>query len=133
MPFVHPVTVRFFEVDLQRVVFNMWYLGWLDDAMTAYLADRGFPYDVMTGADWDVQLVHTDIDWQAGATFGDQLAVEVTTDRLGTTSLTLAFRVLRGDEVIATATTVYVVVGTDGTGKRPLPDALRSALSAAGA
>src|SRR5437763_8870029 len=117
MPFVHPVTVRFFEVDLQRVVFNMWYLGWLDDAMTAYLADRGFPYDAMTGADWDLQLVHTEIDWRASATFGDELGVEVSTDRIGTTSLTLAFRVVRGDEEIATAKTVYVVIGTDGTGK----------------
>src|SRR3954467_15695765 len=131
MPFVHPVTVRFFEVDLQGVVFNMWYLAWFDDAMSAYLAHVGFPYDVMSRGDWDVQLVHTEVDWRKGATFGDQLGVEVTVDRIGSTSLTLAFRVLRDGEPIATAKTVYVVVGIDGSGKRPVPDELRAVLTAA--
>ena len=130
MPFVHPVSVRFFEVDLQGVVFNMWYLAWFDDAMTAYLADLGFGYDAMSSLGWDVQLVHTEVDWRQGARFGDQLGVEVTTDAIGTTSVTLAFRVVRGDEEIATARTVYVVIGTDGSGKRPVPDDLRAALAA---
>ena len=129
MPFVHPVTVRFFEVDMQRVVFNMWYLAWFDDAMTAFLTDHGFGFDEMLSRGWDVQLVHTEIDWRAGARFGDRVDVEVTTDRIGTTSLTLAFRVLRDGEAIAVAKTVYTVVGTDGSGKRPVPDELRAALT----
>jgi acyl-CoA thioester hydrolase len=129
MAFVHPVRVQFFEVDLQGVVFNMWYLAWFDNAMTAYLADLGFPYDAMKDIGWDVQLVHTEVDWRGGAIFGDALAVEVTTDRIGTTSFTLAFRVLRGDEELASAKTVYVVVGMDGSGKRRVPDDLRKALT----
>jgi acyl-CoA thioester hydrolase len=129
MPFVLPVRVQFFEVDLQGVVFNMWYLAWFDTAMTAYLTELGFPYDDMSRAGWDVQLVHTELDWQGGATFGDEVGVEVTPDRIGTTSFTLAFRVLRGDELLASAKTVYVVVGTDGSGKRPVPDDLREALT----
>ena len=129
MAFVHRVRVQFFEVDLQGVVFNMWYLAWFDTAMTAFLADLGFPYDAMKDVGWDVQLVHTEVDWRGGATFGDDVDVEVTTDRVGTTSFTLAFRVLRGDEELVTAKTVYVVVGVDGSGKRPVPDDLRNALT----
>src|SRR4051794_30886684 len=106
MPFVQPVRVQFFEVDLQGVVFNMWYLAWFDNAMTAFLADVGFGYEAMMRLGWDVQLVHTELDWAGGATFGDQVGVEVTTDRIGTTSFTLAFRVLRGEEVLVTAKTV---------------------------
>src|SRR3954453_20027998 len=100
MPFVHPVRVQFLEVDLQGVVFNMWYLAWFDNAMTAFLADAGFAYDAMKQAGWDVQLVHSELDWRGGATFGDDVGVEVTTDRVGTSSFTLAFRVLRGDELL---------------------------------
>src|SRR3954453_24146070 len=110
MAFVFPVRVQFFEVDLQGVVFNMWYLAWFDNAMTAYLAELGFPYDAMRLKGWDVQLVHTELDWSGGATFGDAVDVEVSTDRIGTTSVTLAFRVLRRDDVLVTAKTVYVVV-----------------------
>ena len=130
MPFQHKVRVQFFEVDLQGVVFNMWYLAWFDTAMTAFLADLGFPYDDMARLGWDVQLVHTELDWRGGATFGDEVVVEVETDRIGTTSFTLGFRVLRGDELLVTAKTVYVVVGIDGSGKRPVPDDLRKALTA---
>ena len=129
MAFVLPVRVQFFEVDLQGVVFNMWYLAWFDNAMTAYLAELGFPYGDMKRLGWDVQLVHTEVDWRGGATFGDELGVEVTTDRIGTTSFTLAFRVLRGEEELVTAKTVYVVIGFDGSGKRPVPDDLRAALT----
>ncbi|HET7531368.1 MAG TPA: thioesterase family protein [Mycobacteriales bacterium] len=132
MAFVHRLRVQFFEVDLQGVVFNMWYLAWFDTAMTAYLAELGFPYGAMQQTGWDVQLVHTELDWRGGARFDEEVGVEVSTDRVGTTSFTLAFRVLRDGEEIVTARTVYVVVGVDGSGKRPVPDELREALTRPG-
>src|SRR3954452_14648882 len=78
---------------------------------------------------WDVQLVHTELDWSGSAKFGDEVVVEVTTDRIGTTSFTLGYRVLRGDELLVTAKTVYVVIDINGSGKRPVPDDLRAALT----
>lgn len=63
MAFTHPVEIRYLEVDQQGVVFNMWYLAYLDDAVTAFLAHVGFPYTVMLDAGFDVQLVHTELDW----------------------------------------------------------------------
>ena len=130
MPFRHPVRVQFFEVDLQGVVFNMWYLAWFDTAMSTFMATLGFPYGDTYRDGWDVQLVHTELDWRGGAQFGDEVIVEVETARVGTTSFTLAYRVLRGDELLVTAETVYVVVGIDGSGKRPVPDDFRAALAA---
>jgi acyl-CoA thioester hydrolase len=128
MPFRYPVHVPYYQVDQQGVVFNMWYLGWFDDAMTAYLTSLGFSYEEMLGNGYDVQLVHTELDWSAAVRFGDDVFVEVTTDGIGTTSLTLAFAVRRGDEVVVSARTVYVVVGIDGSGKRSVPELLRAAL-----
>ena len=49
VPFVHPITIRYLEVDRQGVVFNMWYLAYLDDAMTAF-SGRGWP--ARTGTCW---------------------------------------------------------------------------------
>jgi acyl-CoA thioester hydrolase len=122
-------TVRYLEVDQQGVVFNAWYLAYLDEAMNAYLILRGVPYPALTGSGVDVQLVHTELDWRGAARFGDELAVDVRADALGRTSFTLAFEIRRGDEVIVTARTVYVVVAIDGSGKRELPDFLRAALA----
>lgn len=128
-PFSHPLQIRYLEVDQQGVVFNMWYLAYVDDAMTAYLAHRGAPYDELTAAGVDVQLVHTELDWQGSLGWGDDATVEVSTAALGRTSFTIDSRFRVGDDVVATARTVYVAVGVDGSGACELPTTLREALS----
>lgn len=129
MTFTMPVTVRYLEVDAQGVVFNSWYLAWFDEAMAAFLAHRGLPYVAMTGAGYDVQLVHSEIDWTAGVGFGDPVGIAVSTARVGRTSFALDFQVLRsGTEVTCSACTVYVVIATDGSGKREIPPLIAAAL-----
>jgi acyl-CoA thioester hydrolase len=133
MAFEFPVVVPYFQVDQQGVAFNMWYLAWFDEAMSAFLESTGYPYDAMIAAGVDVQLVHTDLDWRGSAQWGDEVTVAVTTAAIGTTSFTLAFDVRVGTETIASARTVYVVIGADGSGKQAVPPALRAALAAASA
>ena len=128
MTFVHRHAVRYLEVDAQGVVFNAWYLAWFDDAMTAFLAHRGLPYRDMLDTGHDVQLVRSEIDWTAGARFQDEVDVAVSTARLGHTSFALDFAVRRGDAPICTGRTVYVVVATDGSGKRAIPPVIAAAL-----
>ena len=126
--FTHPVEVRYLEVDQQGVVFNMWYLAYFDDAMTAFLAHRGLDYDDLTAAGYDVQLVHTSVDWRGGVGWRDDVAVAVSLARVGRTSFTLDFQVQRDGEAVVDGRTVYVVVGVDGGGKREIPALLRNAL-----
>lgn len=132
--FEFPVTVRYYEVDAQGVVFNMWYLAWFDEAFTAFLNHRDLPYQKMLDAGFDVQVVHTELDYRAGVRWQDDVRVVVEAGRLGRTSFTLEFAVRRGPadnpEIAVTGSTVYVVIGTDGSGKRPIPDLLRDALNA---
>jgi acyl-CoA thioester hydrolase len=130
--FTHPVDVRYLEVDQQGVVFNMWYLAYLDDAMTAFLGAHDLPYTVMRDEGYDVQLVHTDLDWTAGIRFGDVVTVGVEVASVGRSSFTLAFTVLRGGAPACTARTIYVCVATDGSGKRVLPERLLQALAGPG-
>ena len=130
--FAHHVTVRYLEVDQQGAVFNMWYLAYFDDAMTAFLAARGAGYPAILAAGLDFQLVHTEIDWARPLRFGDPASVEVSCESLGRTTLTLRFRVTREDQPIADGRTVYVLVAVDGAGKQSIPDWLRAALAAEG-
>ena len=134
-----PVAVRYLEVDAQGVVFNSWYLAWFDEAMAAFLAHGGLPYRSMTDAGYDEQLVRSEIDWKAGIGFGDQVEIVVSTARIGRTSFALDFEVRRGDPevtgpgvndtvVTCTARTVYVVIATDGSGKREIPALIAAAL-----
>ncbi len=130
----HPIGVRYLEVDRLGIVFNMWYLGWFDDALAGWMAARGLPYPHYLADGFDLALVHTEIDWTAGAGFGDRVEVEVSVQRVGTTSFTLGFEVFRlgdgGEQSVCRAATVYVVVGDGETAKREIPPALRRCLDA---
>ncbi|HEY2206203.1 MAG TPA: thioesterase family protein [Pseudonocardia sp.] len=136
--FLHRVNVRYMEVDAQGVVFNAWYLTYFDDAMTAFLEHRGLPYRTMLDAGYDVQLVRSEIDYRAGVRWQDPVVVAVATSRIGRTSFTLDFQVRRGcpdtgtdtdrAEVCTEGRTVYVVVATDGSGKREIPTLIADAL-----
>lgn len=126
--YTHPIIVRYLEVDQQGVVFNMWYLAYFDDAMTGFIAHRGLPYEAMMARGYDVQLVNADVTWRKGVGWGDDLGVAVSTSRLGTTSFVLDFSARVGGEERVTCRTTYVVIATDGSGKRPIPAFLREAL-----
>jgi acyl-CoA thioester hydrolase len=129
-PHIHPVDVRYMEVDQQGVVFNSWYLVYFDDAMTGYLQAGGLPYQDLLDGGHDVQLVHNETTWHRGVRWGDALRIEVATARTGTTSFVLDFTARVDGDACVTASTTYVVVATDGSGKRPIPERLLTALDA---
>lgn len=132
------VTPRYAEVDQQGVVFNAHYLTWFDEASIAFfdhLGDQaGLSYPELLAGGHDVQLRHTEIDYAAPVRWRDRVRVTAACERVGTTSFTLAFEVLRDTadsaaQVAVRGRSVYVVVGTDDWTKRPVPDRLREALS----
>lgn len=126
-----PVHVPYFQFDQQGVAFNMWYFGWFDDAMTEFLGEIGYPAQAMLADGLDVQLVHTEADWRAGVRYGEPVTIDVATERVGSTSFALSFSVRVESEVRSSGRTVYVLVGTDDSGKKPLPQRLRDALESA--
>ena len=123
-----PVCTSYFQFDQQGVVFNMWYFGWFDDAMTQFFSEIGYPYTELNADGLDVQLVHTEADWRDAVRYGEQVVIDVAAERVGSTSFTLSFGVRVGPEPRATGRTVYVVVSTDGSGKRSVPRRLRVGL-----
>lgn len=129
-PYVHSVPVRYLEVDQQGVVFNMWYLAYIDDAMTGFLRHAGFDYGALHAAGLDVQLVHVTLDWKGSARFHDTVDIAVRPVRLGNTSFTLGFDLRVGEQPVLDATVVYVCIAGDGSGSRRLPEPLRAVFPA---
>jgi acyl-CoA thioester hydrolase len=128
MTFRMPITPRYMEIDSQGVVFNGWYLTWFDEAMAAFLTDRGLPYPELIKLGFDVHVVRSEIDYKSGVRWGDDVAVAVSTGRIGNTSFALDFQVVRGTDVCVTGRNVYVVVASDFSGKLPVPPQLREVL-----
>ncbi len=84
----------------------------------------------MVGRGCDVQLVHTELDWTGSLTWSSPARVLVGLANVGHTSFTLQFDFRSLDQIVATASSVYVSIHTDGSGKRNLPPFLIEALGA---
>ena len=120
--------VRFVECDQQGVVFNAHYLIWADEAVNAWWAARGLPWQALVEQGVEYFVKASALDWVSSARYGDVVAVDVDLDALGRTSLTLVFTVRVGDRVCCTVRTTYV--GTADGRPAPWPDDVRARLSA---
>jgi acyl-CoA thioester hydrolase len=130
-----PVVPRYAEVDQQGVVFNGHYLTWFDEACTGLLDHLGVTYPGLINSGHDIQVVHSEIDFVAPVRWRDAVRVAVACQRIGSTSFTLGFDVLRKNTDVPEQTAVrghnvYVVVSTTDWAKRELPGRLRDALVA---
>jgi acyl-CoA thioester hydrolase len=135
--FRHPVDVRFFEVDSLGVVFNMWYLGWCDEAMSAFMESIGYGYKALRAQGYDAVLRKADLEWLDSLEAFQRAEVAVRVDHVWTTSFRLRYdieRVAGADQVggeparCAQVAVTYVCVEIDGRKKSPLPLGLRAAL-----
>jgi acyl-CoA thioester hydrolase len=129
-----PIIPRYAEVDQQGVVFNAHYLTWFDEASTAFFDHLGLPFTEVNDWGLDVQVVHAEIDYLLPIRWRDAVRVRTRCESTGTTSFTLAFDVLRCDDVGADVIAVrgrntYVVVSTDDWASREIPPQLRAALT----
>ena len=86
----------------------MWYLAYLDDAMTAFLLEGGLPYSRMLDRGCDVQLVHTELDWKGSLTWSGAASVLVGLADVGRTSFTLQFEFRSADQAVATGIMWFV-------------------------
>jgi len=142
--FRYPVDVRFFEVDSLGVVFNMWYLGWCDEAMSAFMESIGYGYATLRAQGLDAVLRNAQIEWADSLEAFQHAEIAVLVDHVGTTSFRLRYDIDRietgrvdlerveasgqGRTRCAQVAITYVCVAVDGRSKVPIPHDLRKAL-----
>ena len=136
--FSFPVVPRYAEIDQQGVVFNGHYLTWFDETFGALLDHLDESYPDLIASGFDVQVVHSEVDYLAPVRWRDAVRVTAQCERLGTTSFTLGFTVLSSaaataERPVVTGRNVYVVVSTADWAKRPIPQPLRTALNSVAA
>ena len=128
MQTVHENTVRFEETDAQGVVFYGNYVTFQDEAVTAYLEAIGYPYEKLRDADWDVHVVHVDLDYRAPAEFRDRLSNAVRVDAVRESSIEFDYECRdKADEVVAEGGLVHVAVDESGEPTR-VPEECREAV-----
>jgi acyl-CoA thioester hydrolase len=147
--FRYPVDVRFFEVDSLGVVFNMWYLGWCDEAMSAFMESIGYGYATLRAGGLDAVLRRAELGWLDSLEAFQHAEVAVRVDHVGTTSFRLAYDINRVDipcvdsqrkdasgdagrqrTLCAQVAVTYVCVGIADRKTTPIPPGLREVLVA---
>jgi YbgC/YbaW family acyl-CoA thioester hydrolase len=125
----HRLRVRWAEVDMQKIVFNAHYLTYIDTAVAEYWRAIGFPYPEgyveRHGA--DVFLRKATVEYLGPARYEDELAVYCRVAKLGRSSMTFHFEILRAgeDDPLVTAELVYVNADPVARKSAPLPEELR--------
>jgi acyl-CoA thioester hydrolase len=125
---VYENVVRFEETDAQGIVFYGNYVTFQDEAFTAYLEAIGYPYESLREADWDVHVVHIDLDYRKPAEFRDRLRNAIRVSAIKESSIEFDYECRNDeDEVLAEGGLVHVAVDESGEPTR-VPDAFREAV-----
>lgn len=128
---LHPLRVRWAEVDSQGIVFNGHYLTYFDVAITEYWRALGYPYpDALLAVDCDTFVVKATVEYHGSARFDDQVLIGVRAGRLGRTSIQFLLEVHRGEEHLVSGEVIYVIAGARERRPKPVPDFLRERIAA---
>jgi len=128
--FRHRVRVRYGECDSQGVVFNAHYLAYADLTLTE-LWRSALPdgYAGMVAAGTDMVVAEAHVRFLAPARFDDELAIEMSVTRLGTTGMGSSFRMACGPRTLAEVALRHVFVAVADATKTPIPDSVRAGLA----
>jgi acyl-CoA thioester hydrolase len=118
VPLTNKLRVRYGECDPQGVVFNAHYLAYFDIAVTELLRSAFGSYQVLVDRGVDMVVAEAGVRYRRPAHFDDELTLEVQVTRLGTTSITTGYRILRDEELLVDGTLRHVVVDLERVLKR---------------
>lgn len=125
----HVLDVRVYweDTDAGGIVYHASHVRFFERGRTEYLRAHGIEQSQMMAAETGVFFAvrRMEIDYLKTAKLDDLLTVTTSTREVGGVRMVLAQRLMRGDEVIATALVTVVTVGRDGRPHRVPADLRR--------
>ena len=124
--FKHRIKVRWVEVDPQQVVFNGHYLTYFDTAMSEYWRAVGQPYpEGFNFFGGEVFIRRNTIEYHAPGKLDDWLDIGIRCDRVGNSSITMAWSVWTQGRLLVTGESVYVFTTLNTAKPVAVPPGLR--------
>jgi 1,4-dihydroxy-2-naphthoyl-CoA hydrolase len=123
-------SVRLHHTDAAGLLFFADQFKLAHDAYETFMESAGFPFaPLLRSGEFLLPVVHAEADFKGMLQTGDKLVIQVRAERIGDTSFTLAYTILRNDtELVGSVKTVHVLVSRSNMQKLPLQPRLRSAL-----
>ena len=113
------IQVRYSETDAMRFVYYANYLVYFEVARTSALAELGHPYWEMEKRDVLIPVLEAHCEYLKAARYGDGLTVKVLRWRKGAARIRFEYRVMRGEELLATGHTEHAFMHPEGRAIRP--------------
>lgn len=125
-PYAMADRVRFGELDVLNHVNNAAYMQWFETARVNYLMH--FEDRFYTGADVKPRVVirSATVHYREEMLLGEPYVVTCACTAFRTTSLTMQQHIWSGGRPRATLAVILVLLQPDGTGRYPIPDAMRA-------
>lgn len=118
--FTYETTVRLHHTDAAGLLFFAEQFSLAHDAYETLMESIGYPFaPLIRTSHFLLPIVHAEGDYLAALSTGDKLTIQVTAERIGDTSFTLAYTLFRdGSEPVGTVKTVHVLI--DKRSSQPL-------------
>lgn len=97
--------VRYSETDAQGIANNANYLSYFEIGRVEWLRAAGFSYKKLEDDGYGFVVVEAHLFYKKAARFDDELKIRIELTDLGHASLSFAYTLSRGLEVIATGST----------------------------
>lgn len=118
MAFSYPIDVRFSDIDSLGHVNHAVFVSYLEQARfhwwRAFIKDRPFEEEGFL-------IARLEVDYRKPILLGDKVRVDLRCDKIGTTSFSLAFKVVRDGDGVVFAEAHIVHVMLDFKSQRPRP------------
>ena len=128
--FTYSTSVKLHDTDAAGLLFFSRQFTIAHDAYELFMETIGFGFSyIIRESGFLLPVIHAEADFSEPLFVGDKLTVQLSVERIGETSFTLAYDLLaEGGKSAGTVRTVHVCIDRHHRGKRVLPNGLRSAL-----
>jgi acyl-CoA thioester hydrolase len=126
------VTVRYAETDMMGVVYHGSYLPWFEIGRTTLLKEMGLSYRQLEADGFRLPVLEVNAKYFRPAVYDDELTIVTTLAEKPLLRIRLEYEVRRGEELLATGSTVHAFIDREGKPVRPPPAAVAVFASAFG-
>ena len=109
-----PIRVRYVECDPMGYVHHSAYAVWFEMARTELLRRRGIRYRDLEQRGVFIVVARLNVSFHKPGKYDDELTIKATLTASGGAKIEHDYQVMRGDELLCTASTVLACVGRDG-------------------
>lgn len=123
------VVVRYAETDMMGVVYHGNYLPWFEVGRTTLLKELGLPYRQLEAEGFRLPVLEVTAKYLRPAVYDDTITIVTTMRERPLLRIRLEYEVRRGEELLATGSTVHAFIDREGRPVRP-PASVVSAFGA---